>query len=398
MIAIVLGTDTPIGLSVVRELGRHGVEVHAVGRSLRSIGAASRFAAHNHMRPAGALAAWLPSLIAETGAKGLLAVSEGDLIDLAPLPDVIDGCAILTPRAAPLAAVLDKAATLRHAAGLGIAVPSCWQPGVSEEFAERSRTLAYPVVLKWADPAAAMPALEAQGEAFRKAEFALGAAALLAALDRYTPMGQWPLVQSYCPGFGLGQMIHMDDGQATLRFQHRRLHEWPPEGGVSTLCEALPLTAHSPQMAQSEALLRAIGWAGPAMVEYRYDPATATYWLMEINGRFWGSLPLATACGAEFAWEAFRRGVLGETAPPPAPHDGLRARYMIPETRRLLRILFSPSAVRDPMFRVQRLRDMIGYVAGFFDLRMRYYVFRLDDPGPLLRDIANIIRKVLRRG
>jgi hypothetical protein len=36
------------------------------------------------------------------------------------------------------------------------------------------------------------------------------------------------------PATGLGQFVLMKDGQALYRFQHRRLHEWPPDGGTST--------------------------------------------------------------------------------------------------------------------------------------------------------------------
>src|SRR3546814_4665760 len=61
-------------------------------------------------------------------------------------------------------------------------------------------------------------------------------------------------------GVGLGQMLHMEGARATLRFQHRRLHEWPPEGGVSTLCRAEPMDRHATQMALSEKLLRALDW------------------------------------------------------------------------------------------------------------------------------------------
>src|SRR5690606_28748671 len=100
---------------------------------------------------------------------------------------------------------------------------------------------------------------------------------------------------------------------ATLCFQHERLHEWPPEGGVSTLCRSVPLERHQEQMAKSVALLVSLGWSGPAMVEYRYDPGRGRYVLMEINGRFWGSQPLAYHCGAHFAWEGYRRAVLGAT-------------------------------------------------------------------------------------
>lgn len=62
-------------------------------------------------------------------------------------------------------------------------------------------------------------------------------------------------------------------------------------GGFSSVCDALPLSEHQALQAQSVALLRAIGWEGVAMVEYRFDPATGTAVLMEINGRFWGSYP-----------------------------------------------------------------------------------------------------------
>ena len=35
---ILLGADTPIGLTVIRDLGEHGVPVHAIARSRKGIG------------------------------------------------------------------------------------------------------------------------------------------------------------------------------------------------------------------------------------------------------------------------------------------------------------------------------------------------------------------------
>jgi hypothetical protein len=43
-----------------------------------------------------------------------------------------------------------------------------------------------------------------------------------------------------------------------------------------------------------------MGWKGVAMVEFRYDPGTNQHWLMEVNGRFWGSLSLPVQCGVNF--------------------------------------------------------------------------------------------------
>ncbi|MFM9853744.1 MAG: carboxylate--amine ligase [Sphingomonadaceae bacterium] len=396
-VAIILGVDTPIGLTVVRELGRHGVPVHGIGNSAGSIGAASRFCASFSQRPRGQeLAQWLPGIIAKTGAAALLAVSENDLVALAALPGIIGECRILTPRAAMLDLVLDKRKTLAHAAALGIDTPASWSPSRGDDFETHILTLTYPVILKWPDPTRVMAGLDRHGIAFQKAEFASDPGALMAILDRYQPLGEWPLVQGYCPGAGLGQMLFMSGGRATLRFQHRRLHEWPPEGGVSTLCRAEPLARHVDQMHQSEALLCAIGWEGPAMVEYRHDPQTGRYWLMEINGRFWGSLPLAWHCGAYFAWESYRRAILGHTELPALPRSDLHARYMIPETRRLIRIVAGRQAIADPYFKTRPWRDIVSYVMGFFDPNMRYYVFSWGDPKPFLVDLASVIRKALR--
>ena len=41
-------------------------------------------------------------------------------------------------------------------------------------------------------------------------------------------------------------------------------------------------------------LIEAAGFEGIAMVEFKRDSATGQLSLMEINGRFWGSLPLSS--------------------------------------------------------------------------------------------------------
>lgn len=395
--AILLGVDTPIGVTVMRELGMNGVPVHAIGRSPDSIGRASRYCTEFSVRPEGPLAQWLPDLIRDVDAAALLAISEGDLVSLSAMDDVIHGCQILTPRATPLAMVLDKRATLKAAAAIGMTVPISWQPIASDDRLLRARTLIYPVVAKWADPPLVAERLQALGLPLIKAEFVHDADALLALLARYDPLGLWPLIQSYCPGAGLGQMLYMENGRATLWFQHRRLHEWPPEGGVSTLCTAEPRALHSDQMQMSEALLAAIGWQGPAMVEYRHDAETGSYALMEINGRFWGSLPLASHCGVMFAWESYRRAILKQTKMSANRYPIRRARYMIPETRRLFTLLFRRGAIADPFFKARPFAALLAYIGGFFDPKMRYFLFRWRDPGPFLADMRSLLVKLVRR-
>ena len=387
---LVLGADSPIGLTVVRELGARGLTVIAHGRSDRALGRFSRYAS-SFLLDTRPLVTWLPGYAAEHGLGAVMAVSEGHLIELAALHGELGTCRVLSPDAERLGLVLDKARTFDAARKLGIAVPGDWQPKLDEDHKARAAQLAYPVAIKWADPNAVQAGLVAAGIALEKVEYAADAVQLTAVLSRYDALGQWPLVQQYCPGYGLGQMLHMEGGKASLRFQHRRLREFPPSGGVSSFCASVPLNLHAAQMAQSEALLAALGWAGPAMVEYRFDAATGTYWLMEINGRLWGSIPLAWHCGVQFAWETYRCGVLGERGGQ-GPYRQGRARYVIPDAKRTVMVL------RDGTLPLgQRFAAFARFWLDFLDPRVRYYVWSLRDPGPFFGDMAGIVRRLWRR-
>ena len=373
---------------MLRELGVRGVPVLGVGKR-DSIGRASRYAGEFAVRPAGAIAEWLPGVIAAHGVEAVMAVSEGDLVQLAALKHALPGVIVAVPDPEPLALVLDKARTLEAARGVGIAVPASWQPLAGEDRAARAAALAYPVAIKWSDPVAAGPLLDKAGLALEKVEYAADPAALLAILARYEPLRMWPLVQEWCPGHGLGQMLFMAQGRATLRFQHRRLREWPASGGVSTLCAAVPLSEHAALMERSEALLAAIGWEGPAMVEYRHDPATGRSVLMEINGRFWGSIPLASRCGAHFGWETFRRQVLEQTHDETPTLRPGRARYVVPDTKHLVVVLRDPAVSAGA-----KARLAASFVGGFLDPGTGYYVWSARDPGPLFADLKAILGKV----
>lgn len=385
-LAIVLDVDSPIGLTIMRELGRNGVPVHGIGAHPASFGKASRYCTQFSVRQRHDLAKWLPDVIEQTGAKALFAIGEADLLQLAQMPVMVNGCQIMTPRSPQLDAALDKRLTLEIAQTVGIETP--------RDFI--GTPTSWPVVLKWADPNQVLGLLDDAGLEFLKTEYCTDMDALVHALARYQPITGQPLVQEFAKGVGLGQMFHFENGRATLFFQHERLHEWPPEGGVSTLCCALPDTLHQPQRLLSERLLTEMGWDGPAMVEYRYDAANARYVLMEVNARFWGSQSLANHCGATFAWEIYRRRILEQTAPAAAYRGDLKARYMVPETKRLLRLFLQNSQIEKTVYQPHKYRDLLGYVRDFFDRRSRYYVACWDDPKPLFADILAIIGKILR--
>lgn len=396
---IVLGIDSPIGLSVVRELGRHGVEVHGIARNARGLGLYSRWLHRGYLRPSGTpeLLALLNRIAHDEGAPFLMTVSMNDALAMRSAADQgrLHGLRPLLPELDRLELVNDKAAICAIADRIGIATPRTWEPDL-DTVDTISANLSYPCVLKWRDPETVTAALDELDLPLLKTEYAHDAAALRRALDRYRPAGRFPLVQSYAPGSGLGQMFLMKDGKALLRFQHRRIHEWPPEGGTSTLCESVPLHAHSELLALSETLLREIAWEGPAMVEYRHDLRTGKSRLMEINGRFWGSLPLAFHSGAPFALGTYYALGLGQAIPEvPAYRAGLRCRYMIPETKRLAVVTLARGRIADRTLRFSPVRELLAFPVGFFRRGTRYFVFTFADPRPFLADMRFASRAAL---
>ncbi|HNS79500.1 MAG TPA: ATP-grasp domain-containing protein [Syntrophorhabdus sp.] len=106
------------------------------------------------------------------------------------------------------------------------------------------------------------------------------------------------MIQEKITGQGTALFTLFDRDRPLALFCHRRLREKPPSGGVSVVSESIPLDEEMVEF--SLRLLSTIGWTGVAMVEFKRDVRDGKPKLMEINGRFWGSLQLAIACGVDF--------------------------------------------------------------------------------------------------
>lgn len=389
-----LGIETQIGLSLIRELGAAGVPVIGIATSADAIGLQSRFLARGEILHQPRTDAGLDELRAlgeRHGPGYLLTVSEANTAWLIANRHRLGTITALLPPEEAFAIVLDKERTLAAAAAVGIEVPGSISPTTWAEVEEVARSFRFPAVLKWADPNAIGPALRAAGLEVLKAEYAYNADDFLRLAERYRSFGRWPLMQEYCAGVGLGQFFFMHKGEAVRRFQHLRVAEWPPEGGFSSVCDAVPLTRFTELQEKSIGLLQYIGWEGVAMVEYRYDPETGRAVLMEINGRFWGSYPLAMQAGAGFGLLAYSLQGQGIMPRLPRIREHLRCRMVATEIKRLKRILLEPSLIRDRNFEAHPVREILRFIGDFLRPSVRYYVWTPHDIKPLIRDIRNAL-------
>jgi predicted ATP-grasp superfamily ATP-dependent carboligase len=397
---IVLGLETQIGLGLVRELGRAGVTVIGIAQEPTAIGLASRYLARGVVvtKPRSAeLIATIRALGEELGACCLIAVSEVNLSWLEANRSHFGRVQPITPTSAAMAMVLDKQRTLQAAHVVGIMTPQTAQPTSMADVNKLAAGFRFPAVLKWKNPGAVAARLELAGLALLKAEYIYSSGQFLAAARRYQPIGQWPLLQEYCAGYGLGQFFYMHEGRSVRCFQHVRIAEWPPEGGFSSVCDAIALSEHEALQQKSIALLNAISWKGVAMVEYRMNPTTGQAVLMEINGRYWGSYPLAVQCHAGFALiDYYLHSNLGLPALPPV-RNGLRCRMIATEVKRLVRICIRPELIVDQSFKIRKISEIRRFIADFFRPQVGYYVWSWTDPGPFFRDIKNLMHKLLIR-
>ena len=104
------------------------------------------------------------------------------------------------------------------------------------------------------------------------------------------------MAQQAVTGKGTGVYLLAKDGQILTAIQQNRLHE-PINGGPGTYRVAQEI---QPSLrSYTEQIMKVIGYTGAAMVEFKGNQTADQWWLMEINGRVWGSLPLTLRAGLD---------------------------------------------------------------------------------------------------
>lgn len=205
---------------------------------------------------------------------------------------------------------------------------------------------------------------------------------------RYEYFRQPFLIQEYVLGEAQGIFALYDHGQPVVFFAHRRLRERPPRGGVSVLSESIEPNPEAQRI--SRALLDYVGWHGVAMVEFKVS-ADGTPYLIEVNGRFWGSLQLAIDAGVDFPWLLYQLATGMELDKVYEYATGMRCRWLLGDFASLCKVLInndSPSSL--PRF--SKVRSVLQFLT-FFDKRTRYEINRWDDVRPCMLELGQLLRR-----
>lgn len=299
---LILDADSVAGLAVVQSLGAAGYRCILGATRDDAPAFASRYARGAALYPdplkdAEAFKEWLRGWLRAVDVALIIPTTECTLGPLAAMRDEpeVAGKAALHPPAA-LETALDKEKLRRLASELGVPTPA-------SAYVERVEDLEDPRIREWlAQGGVVVKATVSKAwNGARAYEFPTKIAAdgdelrrLVAARVRHVPVQ----VQEWMPGHGVGIELLAHRGEIVLHIAHERIHEVPLTGGGSSYRRTIE--APAALYAGAQKLARALGLHGVAMVEFRFDPASGRHWLMEINMRFWGSLPLAAFAGVDF--------------------------------------------------------------------------------------------------
>ncbi len=387
----ILVTDANRGsaIAIMRALGRSGYRVLAADMHADSLGFRSRYVSDTIVYPD-------PRSDSAGFVDAIERVVETEIVDLVvPVTDLamqplasarqrfVGKTQLAIPDEASLRVTTDKDLTVALAASLGIPV----SPTRVVETFEEARTAAdewgWPLVLKPGSSHKMNGADEIESFEVTYAESPADLERKLAGFAGRCSV----LLQRYCRGTGVGVELLMSKGRPLAAFAHRRRREIPLSGGASAYRESVPL---DPELyAHAVRILGALNWTGLAMVEFKVGDEIE---LMEINGRVWGSLPLAVTSGMDFPTLLARLYLEGEASIEPRLGGSYRYGVRCRDLHRDLLWIASVMAQkrRYDFFPLPSRLRALSAMLGIFNPKRKHDMLTWDDPLPGLFEIPRL--------
>jgi len=142
----------------------------------------------------------------------------------------------------------------------------------------------------------------------------------------------YPMLMRKITGTGWGIEVLFVDNRILAAFSHKRLREANPiTGSYSSAAISIPLDHNA--LSRIEKMLGDLKWEGVAMFEFKGD------YFLEVNGRFWGSLPLAIQSGVDFPYLYLLAVSQKLHNPYLAYKTGIKSRWLRADIAHLLRTL-----------------------------------------------------------
>lgn len=394
MTAIILDGHLKSALAAVRSLSQKGVNVICGADRRYAMSLHSKYC-HNkflYPSPKESKSKFLNAVITAANRYNdkpvVYTFSDATYLPLARERErILQHAHMVLPNADSIEIAFDKAHTLRLAQAQGIPTPKTYFVENLDEINELGPSLTYPVIIK---PRHSCRWFDEKGVDGRVI-FAMSFSDLQKKYsDLYDYTKEFPLVQEYIQGEEYGVELLYEHGELRAACAHRRIRSLSPTGGASVVKETVEMPKMMGQYARL--LLEKLKWHGPAMVEFKVDMLDNTPKLMEINGRFWGSLPLAVYAGIDFPYMVYKMAKGDDIEVAPEHRAGVKSRHLLGDVKHLISVLFK----KDPMRSVsypERGRTLLSFL---MNKDMRYDVISFDDPKPFFVEVVDNIRRIFK--
>jgi predicted ATP-grasp superfamily ATP-dependent carboligase len=379
---LVTDGDERAALAVTRALGARGIEVMVGAEQKKSLAAASKYCAKSfaypspYRDPRGFLDCLLGAVTSRK-VDALFPISDIAMHVIGPRKgDFERHTHMPIPDYKIFEETSDKYRLMKSALELSVAIPDTIFVSGGDIHEISDQIGSFPVVVK---PSCSLVQTET-GWQKTSVHYAYHADEVRNLYRQHEYLRRPSLIQQRVLGEGQGIFALMNDGKPLALFAHRRIREKPPSGGVSVLRESIPLDKALVEPALR--LLQHVRWHGVAMVEFKIDHASKVPVLMEVNGRFWGSLQLSIDAGMNFPWLLFQMAT-GRIASLPESRyqNGIKSRWLLGDLDHLLmRLLKTEEILNLPPGYSSRWKCAGDFLREFKGTRNE--IERLQDPAP----------------
>ncbi|MGH3309525.1 MAG: ATP-grasp domain-containing protein [Streptomyces sp.] len=379
-------------LGAVRSLGRTGIEVHVVAEAAHGPVGRCRYLHRVHALPPGRTshAELERTLTRASDAIGrpavLIALDDRGAIAVAELSTRLTGRYLLPAMPPQLPSqVADKAGLAALCAGAGIPHPTTVAPGSAAEAAREAAVLGLPVVAKWSRPWLLPPGL-------RSTTLVRTPSDACELYERSTQAGSQLLLQRCLPGgHGTDWFFHgyaAERGRFLLGGAGRKERSWPPRTGLTAVGTWLA----NPEVEAAAARLAAyVDYRGILDLDFRLDPETGSYHLLDFNPRPGAQFRLFTDDAGVDVVRAQHLHLTGRQVPAQLGGPG---RVFVAENYALLSAAVAgASRVRDR----DRDRILVRARAGGRDGRVERAWFSAEDPAPFFAMAGTWFARCLRK-
>lgn len=274
----------------------------------------------------------------------------------------------------------DKFRLLQYAKEIDIPIPKTIFLNSTRDFDTINMTISYPVVIK-----PAKSRLLVNGKTIPTSVFYAENDRELKTIINHNEIFNFSpfVIQEKINGEGIGFFALYQNGVPKMLFSHRRLREKPPSGGVSVLCESIPI---DPKIkAFGLKLLNSLNWHGVAMVEFKRSIKDGIPYLMEINARFWGSLQLSIDAGIDFPYGLYCIAVGKDFESNEGVYKiGKKCKWILGNLDHFYMLL-----------KKREFKNMVFSFLKDFSLTTGHFVWKMTDPKPFFIEIKQYLKNLI---